>query len=128
MAKKILLFNFSGHPLPTTPKGYEVINSEISTANLSTPQKVIETIVELLRPIYEKYTDEILKGRYEIVLPGMSVLSNTMLVVLHGISGHFPKIRYTYRTEAGSFALSNTFDLQKVRLTARDSRFFASSK
>jgi len=126
MVKK-LLFNYSGHPLPSEPKGYLIKNFEIPTADLNTPKKVVDTVTSLLKPAYEEYKDEILKGQYEIVLPGMSVLSTSFLVVLHGLSGHFPTIRYIYRIDSG-FKLSEPFDLQKVRLTARDSRFFQSSR
>ena len=127
MAKKLLLLNYSGHPLVERPKGYDILDVEIPNIDMGSFNKVVDGVAELLKTPYERYKEQLLKGEYEIIFPGASILTIVMAVVLHGISGHFPKIRYVYRTDNG-FKLSDTIELQNVRLSARESRFFASSK
>lgn len=127
MAKnKKLLFNMSGHPLANgmlkKVKNYTVVDIPIPNVDLSTPKKLVNSIIQLMAPMFE-YTRELKTGEYEILFPGMSPLAIAVLTTLHGLSGHFPTFRWTYRTEDG-FALSDKMDLQKIRLEARDDRFF----
>jgi len=128
MAKKGLLFNLSGHTLPEVSlkqleKKYEIKDIEIPTLDLSTPEKAIKGAKSILNKIYTDYSTEVQRGDYEVILPGMSILTIISLTILHGISGHFPKIRYIYKTDDG-FRVSERLDLQNLRIKARDSRFF----
>lgn len=126
MAKAKVLFNISGHPLPENPKGYVTVDIQVPTADLSTPEKVIDLVKTLLALPYKDHLDPLMKGEYEVVLPGMSIVAAVSIAILHGIGGHFPTLRWTYPdpTEKGKFKLSKPFDLQKLRIDSREARFF----
>jgi hypothetical protein len=122
MAKKVL-FNLSGHPLPETPKGYQIVDIQVPNFDLNNAEVVINAVKTLISPIYKDYLDSLMKGEYEIVFMGMSVLTVVAVAILHGLSGHFPIMRWTYKTDAG-FTLSKPLDVQKIRIDSRDARFF----
>jgi len=90
---------------------------------METPEILIEEVRTFLAPLYKDYYDTILKGDYEIVFPGFSIFAIVVTVILHGMTGHFPTVRWNFKTENG-YELSAPLDLQKLRIEAREKVFF----
>jgi len=128
MAKKKMLVNFSGHPLPEAAqkslgKKYEIVDYEVPNLDVTSSKALVNSTISLMATFVGEHSAKIKTGDFEIVFPGLSPVAIMVLTTLHGFSGHFPKFRWTYRTDNG-FAVSEALDLQKIRLDARADRFF----
>ncbi len=115
---KKVLFNLSGHPTPPGAEELEVIslpspNVELTPASIQ--QAALETVKSL--PL-----DVVATGNYEVMLPGLTPLAIALMVVLHGVSGHFPRVRFAVRGEQGFKLHEESWDLMALRLSARELR------
>jgi len=131
--KKYLLLNFA-HPFGTeTEKQYRILSFQLQIptdiAGSRNPIE-LETFVRefTLRCINSDPNGEISgliqTGKFVVCLPGHSQAAGIILAVLHGLSGHFPKIIYQVRTGDGFEPVDNPISLQTTRDTARLNRDF----
>jgi len=66
-------------------------------------------------------------GEYVIVPPALSQAAVVVIATLHGLSGHFPKIVWQYRTEDGFSPIKLPVDVQRIREQARLGRDFGAA-
>jgi len=127
---KKLIINLTGHPMPERGRGTVILSPryQLDAATLGLGQLALEHAVAPLKELLETCDEWVIKaitrGKYAVALPGMSFAAGACLAHLHGISGHFPKILWSYRTEDGFAWIDNPADLQTVREHARVDRPF----
>jgi len=129
MSKKLLL-NISGHPLSDVAKK-EAKDRDFKTITISVPNvdvTNVESIISYLKTIYEtltknkNITNVIRTNNFTIIPPGLSILTSSVISMLHGISGSFPNQLWLIRNDEGIFVLGDSIDLQSIRLQYRDFR------
>jgi hypothetical protein len=127
----MILLNFLGHPVPGPKPLHKLMWKKIVTVPVPTiymaPEiahnQVVERAGQMVREILQdpEVRAALSRGEYEVILPGLTPLSVTLIAILHGLTGHFPRIRFSIRTEGG-YVLSEQLDLQVIRIQARDLR------
>jgi len=112
---KTKLVNASGHPLPLEHPFEVVLDLGTSNVDLADPAKVLAAATKIAEAAAQFVRDGAL-----IALPGMSILSASVLAVLHGLLGHWPSVAYAARI-GGVFTWSKDFviDLHELRTEAR---------
>ncbi len=135
VAEKVAIINLSGHPLTNNAKKeidswaipYHIVSKSVPSIDLTDKELYMENIVnfvtETIKELIKKdgLLYHLLEGRFVLIPSGMSSLCSTEIVMLHGISGHFPKCAYTYKANFG-FSLTPYFDFQVLRTEMRDLR------
>jgi len=119
MDKKIL-FNLSGHRLHP-----EFIRKNPQYFVVDIPIKNVENVVkdaaDLIIEMHKHFDLEL--GGYDIIAAGFSPLANTILVMLHGITGYFPNLILLKRNQENLFIDSELIRLQEIRNLFRQKRF-----
>lgn len=113
----MIRINFSGHPVD----GFEL--SPLVGVNLSSNgQELAEQIREVVSSLPQR--EDLLRGAAaEIVLPGFSQATGTLLAEWHGQFGGFPTVRWAVRGAEGfSWPDTAKLNLADVRLQARKPR------
>ncbi len=113
----MIRLNFSGHP----QEGWLNIAVGVNVDMIDQAQGA----EQLLDLVPHEAIQEMVKGRdYAVIMPGLSGVGAVLLARLHGISGRFPYLAWTYRGEDG-FKLSTLVDLDEARRGARELRRYA---
>jgi len=85
------------------------------------PMSIIEQVHAELKKLDADLLERAKKGEsLTIMLPGMGTAAAVVLATLHGITGHWPNVRYPVRTEQGfTWPEEAVIDLNNVRLNCR---------
>lgn len=126
-----LIINLSGHPMPERrgtvilspryqidPDAQGRLGPEIAFEHAIAPVR------ELLATADKWVIKSITRGKFSVVLPGLSWAAGAVIAYLHAIAGHFPKILWSYRTEDGFVWTEKPGDLQTIREKGRVERTF----
>lgn len=116
----MLLVNLSGHPAPRGSEAFAVCDVPVANVPVSA-RGVAAAATDLLGKVLAAHREEVMRGEYQVLLPGMTPLAAAVLALLHGVAGHFPAIRFAVKGETG-FRLSEPMDLQALRTSAREIR------
>jgi hypothetical protein len=102
-----LKLNLSGHPNEKLSEmGYLYLGAlHVDLADVDLPNKILDW----LKP----YLDN--ADTVTICPPGLAPLSLIMVTVIHGATGHFPKLMSLVKTEEGFVPNENIIDLQNLR-------------
>lgn len=120
-----LIIDMSGHP-ELVEKGANlwILNPQYDTESASRLSSDVEkqflTMMEEMTPAQRKI---IKSGKFILVLPGLFAATATMLAIVHGIAGHFPKILWSTRCDDGFKLIDNALPLQSIREAMRSRRF-----
>lgn len=109
------IFNASGHPIQQD--GVEVIG-EVSVPNVDlTSPASIGTVAEQIARAAAPHV----RNGVTLALPGASVISSHVLTLIHGITGHWPRVAWAARVD-GKFVWSEAYvsDLHEVRTSVRE--------
>ena len=122
----MLLINCSGHPAPMIDVDGNDIDLDvvdIDVPNLDIPNASFQDVAhDLMNDILDNVDKDVLmRGNFQVMLPGLTPLAVSLLTLLHGFIGHFPSVRSSVRVDGG-FRLSDPIDLFQVRLDGRDLR------
>ncbi len=128
-SSEIPILNLSGHTLPSQATGiikskfqyFQIVDVKIGSYN---DEKLVEGATKIIKEAVEKMNNplDLETGNFIIIPPGFAPLSSILMAVLHGISGHFPKI-WTFKRKDGAYILSDKiYDLQDIRIKSRESR------
>ena len=121
-----VLFNLSGHPLPdgTPTTGYsQVIDIKIPNIEMGDEQSILTSVIDLVNEMIDNSSELIIEqGNYDLIPPGMAPISLVLISILHGITGHFPNIRFIYKSNDGFKLAGFALKLQDLRINARELR------
>jgi hypothetical protein len=124
---KMLLINMSGHPLSqqaqdmAVKEGLQIQDIQVPNVDITMPNALIDFIKASLKPLVKN--NEVQQNQFQVIPPGMSILTVLCISALHGISGCFPKVRWLIKDSSGIFVLSQSpMDLQDIRLVFRGFR------
>jgi len=103
----VLKFNLCGHDNPLlTKEGFKYLPIQADLADVNLEVKLVEFFIK------QGVTSNSI---VTIVQPGLAPLASSVLVVLHGLTGHFPKIQLVIRQEDGSYKLGALKDMHDIR-------------
>ena len=127
--KDFVLINLSGHPLTQEAKkeiiswGKCEIIEKIPNADLTDPDTYMENIIDICDKIVkelmedDEITQNLLVGKYFIIPPGKTSIAIAFTAILHGITGHFPIMSFSYMGEGDiTFKITKPFDFRDLRL------------
>jgi hypothetical protein len=122
-----LVLNFSGHPMAPEESeegwllGKQICTISTTNRDLNHPADAARQLLAELDPAH---LERLKRGEaVAVALPGSSLLATHLLVLIHGISGGFP--RYTWsaeRREKGRREWVKPVDLHAWRTAMRESR------
>ncbi len=120
----MLLLNFSGHPAPrgTDKDKMDVIDLPPVITN-PLPIEVNKSVQTLVDEACndEKVREAIVRGEYQVLLPGYSPLAAALISELAGRTGRLPTVRWGVRRR-DKYYLSPPCRLQANRTAARARR------
>ena len=125
--KEFVLINLSGRVLTQEAKK-EIISwgkcdiiEKIPNVDLTDPDTYMENIIDFCDKIVKELmedpqiTQNLLVGKYVIIPPGMTSIAIAFIAILHGITGHFPIMSFSYK-EDGTFRIIKPFDFHDLRV------------
>ena len=105
----------------------KIIEKDIPTLDLTNPVTYMENIVNFCSATIEelikkdKILPNLLHGNYIIIPSGMASIGITFVTMLHGITGGFPRMTFTYKKDM-MYGVIKPFDFQDLKIKYRDIR------
>ena len=125
--KEFVLINLSGRLLTQEAKK-EIISwgkcdiiEKISNVDLTDPDTYMENIIDfcdkIVKELMEDHqiTQNLLIGKYFIIPPGKTSIAIAFTAILHGITGHFPIMSFSYKGDI-TFKIIKPFDFHDLRV------------
>ena len=116
----MVTLNLSGHPVPWSK------NSPLVGVNLDLgdPELLVDQLQLALEIMPADFYSRLRSGETVVVaLPGMTPAAAAVLAILHGLTGHWPQVRWAVRGADGfEWPEQCVLDLDAVRLDARTMR------
>lgn len=109
------IFNGSGHPIHQD--GVEVVGEVgVPNVDLTNPSSIGAVAEQIARAAAPH-----VRSGIAIALPGASTISSHVLALVHGITGHWPRVAWAARVD-GAFVWSEAYvsDLHILRTSARE--------
>lgn len=125
-----IAINLTGHPL--SKEAQQKINkwsenSKILSKSIPTMDEEIGNVVDKTSEIILELIEEdrvlnnVLTGKYVLILSGLTSMTTTMTTIFHALSGHFPKMCFPKKADFG-YTITDPFDFQSLRLEFRNVR------
>lgn len=131
-ALDFVLINLSGNPLSNQAREKimtwgkcAIIEINRINIDLSNPitymENVVNTCSDALKYLIKRegIFNNLLKGRYIIIPPGLTSIAMVFITMLRGISGHFPRMSFFYKKDM-EYDITEPFDFQNLRNKYRD--------
>jgi hypothetical protein len=118
----IKVLNFS-HPI-TEKQEMEIaqeVRDTVEVVDIKVQIDFNRSLQEQAYEIVEPYVQTLLNERFLIRPAAFDAATLSLMAVIHGISGHFPRI-VTFKREEGEFVVWGILDLQTLREEARTIR------
>ena len=123
----LVVINLSGHPLSKLAVDEimkwgkcKIIKKEIPNIELIDPVNYMDNIINFCSTIIkelikkDKIINQLLLGKYIVILPGMNSIAATFITMFHGITGKFPSITFFYHLDTVE-SLIKYFNSQTIR-------------
>jgi hypothetical protein len=119
----IKVLNFS-HPITEKQKleiAQEVCD-KVEVVDIKVQINFEESLQEQAYEIVDPFVSTLVNERFLIRPAALDAATLAIMAVIHGVSGHFPRI-VTFKREEGEFVVWSVIDLQTLREEARTARF-----
>ncbi len=126
--KEFVLINLSGRLLTREAKKEiiswgkcNIIEKNIPNVDLTDPDTYMENIIDFCDKIVKELMEDdqinqnLLVGKYFIIPPGKTSIAIALIAILHGITGHFPIMSFSYKGDV-TFNIIKPFDFQDLRV------------
>jgi hypothetical protein len=118
----IKVLNFS-HPI-TEKQELEIaqeVRDKVDIIDIKVQIDFNRSLQEQAYEIVEPFVYTLVNERFIVRPPAFDAATLSIMAVIHGIAGHFPRI-VTFKREEGGFAVWGIVDLQTLREEARTAR------
>jgi hypothetical protein len=118
----IKVLNFS-HPI-TEKQELEIaqeVRDTIEVVDIKVQINFEESLQEQAYRLLDPFVYTLVNERFIIRPPAFDAATLSVMAVIHGIAGHFPRI-VTFKREEGEFVVWGVVDLQTLREEARTAR------
>jgi hypothetical protein len=126
--KEFVLINLSGRLLTQEAKKEiiswgkcNIIEKNIPNVDLTDPDTYMENIIDFCDKIVKELMEDdqinqnLLVGKYFIIPPGKTSIAIALIAILHGITGRFPIMSFSYMGDI-TFKIIKPFNFQDLRL------------
>ncbi|KKM79293.1 hypothetical protein LCGC14_1351370 [marine sediment metagenome] len=129
----LVVINLSGFPLSRLAVDTimkwgrcKIVKKEIISIDLKDPIDYMDNIINFCTKAIkdlikkDKIINQLLIGKYVVILPGMNSIAMTFITMFHGITGHFPLISFSYQSDL-VYNLVEPYNFQTLRTEYRKS-------